>query len=275
MAYPFTYTRPSDRVTGISWTLDIGTARTDYGTANLADGDPSTPLWIESTSLALVGDMGSATLVSAIDIYAHTFDSTCDLRVQMHTSSSWGSPDATITPTLVAAHEDGFTYHIRADFAAVYAAGGRTKRYFRIANLAANGVSVAIGEVCVWSQVRTLSRGVKYGFAQSRRRLTSAQASKRGVSTVYDFGSIERTLTVDVPASDTDQDDLRSLEASARGDARPFSVVLAAGASKSRFAEPLYVRLGESVTGTPYGHPTVTPVRLVLPEMGCGELVGA
>lgn len=275
MSFPFTYTRYSDRVTSGSWTLATGTARSGYPLTNLDDGDPSAPLWIESTSLSVVRDMGSATRVDAVDIYAHTFATGCDLRVQLHTADSWGAPDASITVSIPTPHADGFTVHLRANFAAAYSVSGRTKRYLRVANLSANGVSVAIGEVCIWGETRTLARGVRHFFLQPRQRLTSGQRSKRGVQTRYDYGSIERALIVEVPASDTDVDDLRALEVDARGDAQPFSVVLASDYTKARFAEPMLVRLTNSVGEAPYGHPTAMPVRLRFEELGCGELVGA
>lgn len=276
MPTPFTFSRPSDRVTSGSWALATGTARTGYGLTNLDDGDPSTPLWITGSSLSVVRDMGSATRVDAVDIFAHTFASGCDLRVQMHTSDSWGTPDVTLTPTIVTPYEDGFTYHIRADIATAYpTVGNRTKRYLRVANLSANSVTVAVGEICIWGLYRTLTRGVRYGFQQVRERLTSSQASKRGIQTVYDLGSVARMLHVDIPATDTDFDDLRALEASARGNARAFSVVFNQGHTKARFNEPLYVRLANRVSDAEYARPNVIPTTLMLQELGRGELVGA
>lgn len=269
MSYPFTYTRPSDRITAGSWAVATGTPRTGYPVTNLDDGDPSNPLWIASTSLAVVRDFGTATAVTAVDIIAHTLANSAALHVQMHTADSWATPDVNVAVTIPTPYEDGFTYHVRAMM------GGASKRYLRIVNLSANPVSVAIGEVCIWSQTRTLSRGVQYAFLQQRHRLSSKQTSKRGVATKYDLGSIERVLQVTAPASDSDQDDLRSLEAAARGDVRPFSVVLAAGATKSRFAEPLFVTLEQSVTDAGYQHPSLSPVQLILKELGQGELVGA
>lgn len=276
MSYPFTYTRPTDRITAGSWTLPTGTARAGYPLANLDDLDPSNPLWLSGTSIALLRSFGVATRVDAVDIYAHTFASGCDLRVQMHTADSWASPDVNIAVSIPAPYEDGCTYHLRVNVAAAYSsAASRTKSYLRIVNGSANAVTVAIGEVCMWSQVRTLSRGIRYAFVQPRLRLTSGQPSKRGVWTTYDYGTNERPLQVSVPASDTDMDDLRALEASAHGDALPFSVLLAAGATKARFAEPMLVQLTAPISTAPYEHYRLSEMPISLRECGCGELVGA
>lgn len=273
----FCYYRPTDRITTGTWSLGTGTARSGYGITQHYDLDPSTPLWITGTSIGLINDFGAPQRIDTVYLFAHNLVQAANLRVQMHTSSSWATPDVDVAVTIPTAYEDGFSYHLRVDIAAAYpSAANRTKRYLRIANLSANTVTVAIGEVWMAAIAeRTFTRQVRWNVEQPRHRMTAKSTSKRGVASVYDYGSIARGLTVEIPTKDADQDDLRSLEAAAHYDALPFPVTLSPADTKARFAEPMLVRCLESTTGTPYGLPNITPVTLRLEELGRGEVLGA
>lgn len=271
------YYRPTDRVTTGTWSLGVGVARTGYGLTFVNDQDPSSPIWITGTSIGLVNDFGSAQRIDSVFIFAHTFTNAANVRLQMHTANSWATPDVDVAVTVPTAYLDGFSAHLRIDVAAaIPLAANRTKRYLRIANLSANAVTVAIGEVCLFATAeRTLLRNVQYGFSQPRHRLTAKSTSKRGVVTVYDYGSIERGLNGGIPAKDLDFDDLLALEASAHGNALPFVMTLAPAASKTRWAEPMLVRLAAPISSAPYDHPSLIPVIFSVEELGCGQMVGA
>lgn len=272
----FRYHRPSDRITAGSWSLSTGTARTGYDVTNLDDGDPSNPFWANETSIRLVRDFGSATQVDNVYLFAHTFANSANLHLQMHTANSWGAPDVDIAITIPSPYEDGFTYHLHVDVSAAYpTAANRTKRYLSIVNESANGVTCAIGEVWMVGSSRTLVRNVSWGFTQPRQRITSNNTSKRGVKTYYDLGSIEGGLGMDVNAVESDFADIRSLEADAKGSFRSFPVVLSPADSVTRRAEPMLVRLVNSVAGAPQGFPSYIPVHLNLEICGQGELLGA
>lgn len=273
----FQYHRPTDRITAGTWSLSTGTARTGYEAAKVADSDPSLPCWITGTSIRLVNDFGSALRVDHVYLIAHNFVNAADVRVQMHTSSSWATPDVNVALTVPTAEVDGFAYNLHADVAAAYpTAGNRTKQFLSIANLVANTASVYIGEIVIYGSVRNLSRNPSWTLTQPRRRLTGRSTSKRGVSTVYDYGSLERRLSGSWQASPTDFSDLRALEADAHSDALPFVVVLNPGSSTARDAEPLYVRLARTVTdATPQVYRRVFVAQMDLEELGRGELLGA
>lgn len=273
----FTYHRASDRITAGTWSLSTGTARAGYLPAAVADSDPSAPCWITGTSIRLVNSFGSPIQVDHVYIFAHDFVNSADVRVQMHTSSSWATPDVNVALTVPTAYEDGFAYHLHADVAAAYPTpANRTKAFLSIANLVANAATVYIGEIWIVGSVRTFSRSLNWNVVHPRQRLTSRSTSKRGVSTVYDYGSIERHLRGTFHPSPTDYTDLRALEADARGDALPFVVVLDAANTNPLYSEPLYVRLAKTITDTPpiaYRH--AFAAQLDLEELGRGELLGA
>lgn len=271
----FRYHRPSDRLTG-TWSLSTGTARTGYGLTNLDDGDPSNPFWANETSIRIVNDLGSAMRVDDVHIFAHTFVDAADLHLQMHTADSWGSPDVDIAIPVPTAYEDGDAYHLHVDLSAAYpSASDRTKRYLSLVNQSANAVTCAIGEIWIASTARTFQRNVRWAFQQPRQRMTSRNTSKRGVSTVYDLGSIQQSLICDINATEQDFEDIRSLEADAHSAALAFPVVLSPGDAIARRAEPLLVRLTESVAGSAQGYPSYIPAHLTLEALGSGELVGA
>lgn len=264
----FRYHRATDRITAGSWTLSTGTARAGYAATALDDADPSAPCWITGTSIALVRDFGTATAVGSVYLINHNFTNAAAVKVQMHTADSWATPDVSVTVTVPTAYGDGIAYNLVADM-------NVTKRYLRIVNSSANPVSIAIGEVLIYPSQRTLTKNVRLGFSQARERITSGASSKKGVSTVYDYGSVARSLRGTVPSSGADFDDLCALEADARGASRPFVVVLSPGHTKARWAEPLYVRIAAPIAESPQELTEHIPVSLSLQELGFGELVGA
>jgi hypothetical protein len=271
----FLYTRPSDRITAGTWSFVAGTARSSYPLTNLDDGDPSNPFWANETTVRIVKDFGTPTRVDEVYIFAHTFDAALNVRVQMHTSSSWGSPAVDVPLTIPTARLDGRSYHLRADVASAYSVTGRTKQFLSVANLSANSVTVAIGEIYIVGVTRSLGRNVRFGFSIPRNRMISRQPSKLGVSTIYDRGTVEQRLLATIPATEADFTDLQLLEEDGKSGVSPFVVVLAPGSITNRWAEPLLVRQAEPISAAPFDHPSLISVPFSLDVLGCGEVVAA
>lgn len=279
MASNLRYYLPTDRVTGTP-TLETGTARTGYGVTLATDLDPSTPTWITGTSIGYLTNFGAPQRIDTVYILAHNLYNASNLHLQMHSAATgWGAPDGVDMPiTIPAPYGDGFTYHIRVDVAAFQpTVGSRTRQWLRIANLSANNVTVAIGEVWMAAIAeRQLAAGsLRWPFEQPRQRLTAMATSKHGVDTVYDYGGIERKLIGSIPATDQDVDDIRNLEAVCHYNATPFPITLSPADSKARWAEPMLVKFIESPSAVPYGHTNLTEVRFAVKEMGRGELLAA
>ncbi len=276
----FRYHLPSDRITAGSWSLTTGTARTLYPLTALDDADPSAPFWANETTVRLVRDFGTATRVDSVYLINHNFTNAATVKVQMHTANSWASPDLSVTLTIPAAHADGFGVNLNVDLASItthFSASDRTKRYLSIVNTVANAATVYIGEVLLFSSQRDVDRSLRFspGVSLLRQRLTSGTSSKRGVSTVYDYGSVERRISGVLPVSSTEFDELRTLEDDARGAARPFVVVVSPADATARWAEPMYVRLASTVTDPPQEHVDLIDVPVQLQELGFGEVLGA
>lgn len=270
----FLYTRPSDRITAGTWSFVAGTARSSYPLTNLDDGDPSNPFWANETTVRIVKDFGTPTRVDEVYIFAHTFDAALNLRVQMNATNAWGSPSVDVPVTIPTARLDGRSYHLRIDLTG-YSVAARTLRYLSIANLAANSVTVAIGEVYLVGVTRRLGRNVRFGFTEPRDRIVNRQPSKKGVATRYDTGTVEQRLIATIPATQDDFEDLLDLEEDGRSGVDPFVVVLAPGSVTTRWAEPLMVVQAASISAAPFDHPSVSEVPFVLDVLGCGEVIGA
>jgi len=269
------YHRPSDRITVGTWTIPTGTARTGYPLTNLDNSDPSDPFWANETTIRIVKDLLTALQVDHVYVFAHTFVNASTFKLQMHTADSWATPDVSITATIPTAYEDGYSYHLHFDVAAAYpSAANRTKRYLSLVNAVANSVTCAIGEVWIVGSARTLTRNVAFGFAQPRERLTSGNVSKRGVSTVYDYGSIERMIRGRIPAKLADYTDIRALEADAKGASLAFPFTISPSHTTARHAEPLLVRITKTMSDAPQGVASVF-TDIELSELGRGELLGA
>jgi hypothetical protein len=268
----FRYTRPSDRITAGSWTVATGSARSGYPVTNLDNGDPSDPFWANETTVRVTRDFGTATRVDEVYIFGHNLD-TSALHVQMNATNSWGGPTVDLTASIPTAHLDGIPYAIRVDLAAAVSVANRTQQFLSIVNQSANSVSIAMGEVYMVGTQREIGRHVRYGFSQPRNRIVVNQPSKRGVSTRYDLGTVERKLIASIPGNDADYLDLLKLEEDGKSGLLPFVIVLAPQSPTVRWSEPLMVRQAAPISDAPYDHPAVFPVNFILDVLGEGELV--
>ena len=270
------YIRSSDRITAGTWSLTTGVERTGYLKESLDDGDPSQPLWITGTSIDLRRNFGAAQRVDVVYIHAHTLANAATLHLMMNAADAWGAPTVDITVTIPTPFEDSFTYNLRIDVATAYpTVGDRTKQYLRIVNNVANAVTIAIGEIVMSPTKRTLAAlSLQYGLVQQRQRQVAIQSSKRGVRTVYDYGSIERRLKGTFPAPAADLADLLTLETAAKFNASPFVITLDPASATTRYAEPWLVRLAAPISASPI-NAGQSLVAFEAEELGQGELVGA
>src|SRR4051812_20115018 len=110
------YHRPTDRISGGTWAIPTGTERTGHGLKKLETSDPSEPFWAAETTIRIVCDLGSATRVDYVYLFAHTLTNVSVPKVQLHTANSWATPDASVTLTVPTAEADGFSLNLVADF---------------------------------------------------------------------------------------------------------------------------------------------------------------
>lgn len=277
------YHRATDRITptwSVATSYSTAAVRTGYGTTQLSDSDPSSPCWVDQNLVQFNGDFTTPTLVSSVYIVGHNYSSSADLRFRMYSSSTLGttSPQVEIAVTVPTPYGDGFTYDLNVDLTVSYPSSSqRFFRYMSVRNEAVNGATVAIGEIVAYPSRRTFTRPIKLGtLSQPRARITSSVSSKRGVLTVHDYGSVERSIVATVEANVQDFQDLRALEANAHCGVKPFVVVpVADDTTILQRAEPMYVRIASPIAGSVPQYDDLVPVRLELRELGKGEVIGA
>lgn len=271
------YSRYSDR-RNPTWSLVTGTARSGYAVTALNDLDPSAPHWIEETTIRVVADMGSALEVQAMWMFAHNFDAGLNVRLQANATNVWTSPSLNVPITIETAYRDGFAVDAEVDLTHLFnAAIDRTYRYWSIVNTSANSVSVSIGEVWLASEVNWFTNNdLAHDYALPFGHLVSESKSKRGVQTVYDMGTRERSLTGRIRVNSSDLDTLLDWDDDQHGKARPMVVVLDEDASSVRLREPRLVRFTDiQKVAQSLKHDTLYDVSLGFDELGRGEVIGA
>jgi hypothetical protein len=246
------FSRPSDRIAA-TWSLATGTAKSGYGVANLntaiAGVDPSAALWIDETTIRVTADLGSPTEITMVAIFAHTCDAGLNLRFQMNSADSWGSPDVDEAFVIGSAYLNGYRPHVLLDLeAAIPSSAGRTYRWISIGNPAeSNSVALAIGEIWLagtsgWRQLIPYSLRPDYQQPEGHR-VVAHESTKGGVQTVYDLGvRLTRGYRGRVRTTTSGLALLRSWEADTHGPVFPSVIALDPDSADAGLAEPRLVR---------------------------------
>lgn len=257
------------------WTLTTGTAQSsDYDVTNLSgEPDPSLPCWITGTSIDVRSDLGIAYDLAAVALINHTFDAALNVRFQANSSSSFTSPAVDEAFTIETAYSDGFACHALIDLTALAA----HYRYVRIYNASANSRTVAIGDVVLVSEWRTLDPSIAHAYQRPQTHYVSRQTSKRGVQSVYDLGSRSRQLLGKLNAiAPGDLDTVMDWRDEQHQSARPMLIQLDEHSTSRRGREPYLARFIQA-TAVPISqfHEIAYDLEMQFEELGGGELVGA
>ncbi len=263
-----------------TWTLPVGTPRTDYPATAVGNSDPSAPCWIEEDVIRLVGDFLVAEEMAAAFLIGHTFEEGLTVKFQAHASNVWTAPTLDEEIPIPAWYLNGFSCHAWLDLvAALPLAADRTFRYVSVTNVGdANGVSVAIGEIVIVGAFRPLLPDVliQEGYQLPDENLVSRQQSKRGAQTVYDLGSRERGLSVHAFMDLSGYDAVMDWVDAQHGAARPMVIILDPDSTSRRLSEPRYVRFLEAkIVTSGIKHGAAYEVTLYFEELGQGEMVAA
>lgn len=217
------YCLPSDNfASGVTPTVDTGTADSDYPVTNVVDGVPSTPVRFTGTSGSIVFDLGSACQVDLVAVIAHNLNGT--VTIQGHSSNSWGAPSVSVTVPTVTQDPDGYWPNRWVDLSvAVPTAGSRTLRYWRLV-VAGNTANLSIGEVWLATR-RQLTMNYSWGYREVNAAPSVVHRTDAGVEFRYSYGTRQRRLDAELEATDAVVDAMRTLWVAARGRARSFLIV--------------------------------------------------
>lgn len=258
-----------------TWTLPVGTARDGYEASHLGNLEPDDICWIEETTIRLVTDLGAATPLAVVALINHTFEEDLTVLVQAHTADVWTAPDLSEEIPILAPYRNGFPCHALIDLTALFEEAGRTFRYWSVTNVGdANDRTVAIGEIVLATDWRSLD--VANGYQKPHEQVTAQQRAKKGVQTVYDFGTRGRSLKSSTRGDAGELDAVMDFIEDQHAGTRPLLLQLDAASATRRHVEPWLARyVGSTITPVGIGHDAATDVTLDFEEMGCGELVGA
>lgn len=260
------YSRYDDRRIP-TWSLTSGTARMGYPASALGTNDPSELCWIEETEIAVQANLGSALEVQAVFLHNHNFSAGTDVRLQ-----ATGIDVGFTIPTW---YGNGYAPDVWIDLvAAVPSVATRTKQTWTITNVGdANTVAVAIGEIWIAGTWRLLGpQSVGHDYSRSTEDLSVMSTGKRGVQTVYDFGSRARVFTGRVRT--TSPDTVLDWYDTQHGRVYPSVVVLDPAGDTVRDREPHLCRFAVSRRElVSLMHDTVGEIALPFDELGRGELI--
>jgi hypothetical protein len=207
-------------------TVNTGTEDATYPAANLADLNPSKPAQLTTTTGSWVFDWGAAQRVDWVLLPMHNLTAGLEVRIQMHTANSWGSPSLDTTITIPAYRDDGHPVGAWRDLTGVagYLVGGY--RYLRFAVIGTNAAAVKVGELLIQSNKRTLNPNISWGAQVPEQRLFQTNQTDAGVKIMYDLGTTLRTYRGELDTTDAGLAAVRAWWRNCRGPVFPFGFVL-------------------------------------------------
>jgi hypothetical protein len=210
------YARPSDIITsGLTWSAVAGTVSTDpdYGLAALYDRELANPCkFIDDPVIAirLVGDAGVATRIDGLALPNSNIDAALVMRAELNATNVWTAPTVSVNMTMGARKLDGHRASPWADFttASGYSAGG-----FRYVSLYVpiNSVAPWLGELPVFSRLRTFSQWPQFGTRAVRRPFPELLKTEYGVKRGLRRRISQRAIRYSLKGNATDYDDLQAL----------------------------------------------------------------
>jgi hypothetical protein len=204
-----------------------------YPAANVADRDPSRPAKLSAGSGYFQADFASPTRVDLVALIHHNLQPGLDVRIQAPAS-------ALDVPIVIPAYrEDGFPVSPWVDLTAApgYSAAGFARWVVNV--VGANPNPVAIGEIVLLSHIRQLDRNPQWGFSDTENHPLIEHATDMGVVTAYEVGTLTRTYSGQIIASESGAAELRALARDARFRSRGWLFIPDAAVNDAWFVRML------------------------------------
>jgi hypothetical protein len=250
-----------------SGTITPSTEDSIYPIENLYDSNPAKPMRFTSTTGNIVWNFGSATQVDFIAIIHHNLTPGLEVRFQGNATDSWSSPSLNQLLTVPADDLDNYPNNIYEDITDL---SPRTYQYWRLVVVGTNAANVALGEVWISNQIRTLDDvDIKYPVEEQNEHPIIEHKTDYKVSTIYDLGIKIRRFSAEAQSLNTTQTAaIRTWWDSTRGRVRPFIVVPDSDAPDVYGA--MLVRFTEIIHVDRHVFPNITDVRLSFEEVSRG-----
>lgn len=223
----FLYQRATDNVApSATVAVNTGTGDPDYLPANLVDLNPAKPAQLTTTTGSWTFNFASPQQVDVLSIIMHNLTAGLEVRLQGHTSNSWGSPTLNLTITIPTYRTDGFPINPWLDVAAqVPVAASRTFAWWRLVIVGTNGAAVKIGEVWLGATKRHLTRNIKWGRKNREQRPGVIHETDYLVKLKYDFGVLRRSIAIEIENNATSLDEILAWGQSCRWTFKPTLIV--------------------------------------------------
>jgi hypothetical protein len=194
-----------------------------YPAAWATDLDPARPAKLSAGTGAFVFTFPTPQRVDAVAIIHHNLSPGLDVEVQGG-APDFASPAFNHPITIPPYRPDGFCVSPWLDLTTLpgYTPAGQLAWRVAINN---NPVPAAIGEIVLLSTLRSLDRNPQWGFVDTENHPLIEHATDFGVVTIYEFGTLTRTYSGQIIASDPGAAELRTLARDARFRARPWLFV--------------------------------------------------
>jgi hypothetical protein len=260
------YGRASDNVAPNATSITATTEDSEYPAENAIDLDPGKPAKLTGTTGSFVFDFGAAQRMDHVAIIHHNLTAGLgSVKFQCNSSNSWGSPTVDATLTVPSDWEDNYPVSFHKDLTGVsgYSSGGF--RYARLNFGSANDAAIALGEIVILSQARTLSI-VRPDVTTSEQRPLIEHGTDYEIATIYDRGTPVRTFSAEVLNNGTTST-IDSWYRDVKGRVLPFLFIPNAAVNDAWF-----VRFAEPVKQLAYlpGDGTLTSFRVKVTEVGKG-----
>lgn len=203
MAMTPIYQHPLDNVASTATiTVQSGTEDTDYPVAYLTDNRITRPAKLTTTTGAFQFEFLGSQRLDLFALGPHNLTGGLSVKLQGHTSATWGSPAFSADVVIPTVREDGVRPMPFLDLttATGYSAGGF--RYWRLVVVGTNAAPIAIGEVWMSAAKRTFTEAYRWSYEVDEERFIEEHVTEYGMVIVYDLQIRKRRFRASFPASD-------------------------------------------------------------------------
>lgn len=197
----FLYTHPDDNIApDATVTIQTGTADSSYPVANATDvgyAKIAAPSKLTGVTGAWQMDYGSAVTKQGFLLW-HNCDGALAVSLQANTAASWASPAFSKALTIPNKRADGSTVKVFIDLRPYLSTA---YRYWRLNVSGANTDPLGV-KWLAFSQLRSLTRNMRWGYNITRRRPGISMATDALVRWAYPLGPGARRLSAElIPTS--------------------------------------------------------------------------
>jgi hypothetical protein len=195
------YQRPADQMLDSGVTITPSAEDSAYPRANLYDSNPAKAFKLNATSGNIVFNFGTATNIDIFAIIHHNLDAGLgNVRIQGHTSDSWGAPtlNELITIPTYELGSPPWPVNPFIDLSGI----ANSFQYWRLVFGTANSVNIQLGQLWFGETKRELTHNVSWGYQEGVERRIIEHETDYGVSAIYDLGAKIKTWSPEIKTSD-------------------------------------------------------------------------